>query len=183
MQSQFSKDNSPVELELLSGHLLFCDPLYFQSIIEGYHHLGISATANPKEIIKNSEEKLFPFGGGWLLGYKYIDPKLKIYRFDPYCLKRWDTTGKDQNLLAQKKEITTFGLDTTSFLIIDFQNIAKLVEAISYDSLIDALLANELDNFIQKVNIQIGNKAWAYVVGEANEKSGAFDGDGFYYLE
>lgn len=180
---QFSTDNSPAELELLSGHLLFADPLYFQDIIDNYSKFDTSAISDERELIKVFEETLFPYGGGELLGYKYIDKKSTTYLFDPKELKRWDTDDEQQSTLAQQKQITTFGLDTASFLIVDLDNLEKLISLIDYGSLIDALLGNQLDKYFETINKQIGNKGWAYVVSRGVDSGDEFDGDGSYIVD
>ena len=180
---QFSTDNSPVELELLSGHLLFVDPLYFQDIIDNYSQVDTSLIADKRELVKAFEETFFPYGGGGLLGYKYIDKKEGIYLFDPSKLKKWDTDNDQQRLLAQQKEITTFGLDTASFLIVDLINLENLISAINYDNLIDALLGKQLDNYFKAINKQLGNKGWTYVVSKGTDSKDEFDGDGSYIVD
>lgn len=180
---QFSTDNSPVEFELISGHLLFADPLYFQDIIDNYSQVDTSAISDKRELVKVFEETFFPYGGGGLLGYKYVDKKLNTYLFDPTKLKKWDTDDEQQCALAQQKQITTFGLDTASFLIIDFDNLKKLINMLSYDSLIDAYLGNLLDKYFETINGQIGNKGWTYVVSKGVDSGDEFDGDSSYILD
>ena len=180
---QFSTDNSPVELELLSGHLLFADPLYFQDIIDNYSQVDSSAITDKRELVKVFEETFFPSGGGGLLGYKYIDKKANTYLFDPSKLKKWDTNDDQQRSLAQQKQITTFGLDTASFLIVDFDNLENLISIINYDSLIDALLGNQLDKYFKTINKQLGNKGWTYVISKGVDSKDEFDGDGSYIVD
>ena len=180
---QFSTDNSPIELELLSGHLLFVDPLYFQNIVDNYSQVDTSAIADKRELVKVFEETFFPYGGGGLLGYKYIDKKENTYLFDPSKLKKWDTDDGGDRSHAQQKKITTFGLDTASFLIVDIDNLEKLISLINYDSLIDALLENQLDKYFETINMQIGNKGWTYVVSKGVNRKDAFDGDGSYIVD
>ena len=182
IMQQFSTDNSPVELEILSGHLLFADPLYFQDIIDNYSQVDTSAVSDKREVVKIFEERFFPYGGGGLLGYKYIDKKEKSYLFDPSKLKKWDSGDDKQHLLTQQKQITTFGLDTASFLIIDFDNFERLISLINYDNLIDALLANQLDKYFETINKQLGNKGWTYVVSRGIDSEDEFDGDGSYIV-
>jgi hypothetical protein len=179
---QFSTDNSPIELEVLSGHLLFADPLYFQDIIDNYSQVDTSTIVDKRELIKVFETTFFPYGGG-LLGYQYIDKETNPYLFDPSKLKKWNTNDKKQHSLAQQKQITTFGLDTASFLIVDFDNFEKLISLITYDSLIDALLANQLDKYFDTINKQLKNKGWAYVVSKGVDSKDEFDGDGSYIVD
>ena len=180
---QYSTDNSPVELELLSGHLLFVDPLYFQDIIDNYQQVDVSAIVDKRELVKVFEETFFPYGGGGLLGYKYIDKETNTFLFDPSKLKKWDPDHKEQHSLAQQKQITTFGLDAASFLVIDFDNFEKLIGLITYDSLIDALLANQLDKYFDTINKQLENKGWAYIVSKGVDSKDEFDGDGSYIVD
>lgn len=180
---QFSTDNSPVELVLLSGHLLFADPLYFQDIIDNYSLIDTSAISDKRELVKLFEETLFPYGGGGLLGYKYVDKKLNTYLFDPTKLKKVDTDDEQQCALAQQKKITAFGLDTASFLIVDIDNLEKLISIVNYDSLIDSFLGNQLDKYLETINRQIGNKGWIYVVCRGVASGDEFDGDGSYMVD
>lgn len=180
---QFSTDNSPVELELLSGHLLFADPLYFQDIIDNYSQVDSSAIADKRELVKVFEETFFPYGGGGLLGYKYIDKKTNAYLFEPSKLKKWNTDDDLQRSLAKQKQITTFGLDTASFLIVDLDNLENLISLINYENLIDALLGNQLDKYFETINNQLGNKGWVYVAGKGVDSKDEFDGDGSYIVD
>ena len=180
---QFSTNNSPVELELLSGHLLFADPLYFQNIIDNYSQINTSGISDKRELVKVFEETFFPYGGGGLLGYKYVDKKVNTYLFDPSKLQKWDTDDKHQCALAQQKQITTFGLDTASFLIVDFDNFEKLISIVNYDSLIDALLGKQLDKYFETINKQLGNKGWTYVVSKGVDSADEFDGGGSYIVD
>lgn len=180
---QFSTDNSPVEFELISGHLLFADPLYFQDIIENYSQVDTSAIPDKRELVRVFEKTFFPYAGGGLLGYKYVDKKSNTYLFDPTKLKKWDTENKQQCALAQQKQITTFGLETASFLIVDFDNLEKLINILDYDSLIDAYLGNQLNKYFETINEQIGNKGWTYVVSRGVYSGDEFDGDGSYLVD
>lgn len=135
-----------------------------------------------RELIKVFEETIFSYGGGGLLGYKQVDKKEETYLFDPAKLKKWNTDDEQQNNLARKKEITTFGLDTASFLIVDLENLEKLINVINYDSLIDALLGNQLDKYFKMINENLGNKGWCYLVSIGVNGTDEFDGDGSYIL-
>lgn len=177
---QISTDNSPIELELISGHLLFADPLYLQHIIDGFSELDTSSLADQREFVRRLEEKLFPWGGGRLLGYKFCDTQADKYFFDPRTLKKWNDDNTEQELFAQQKQITTFSVDTGSFLIIDLYNLKKLIKYITYNSLTDALLTNQLDKYFDSGNNKLGNKGWAYIVSGGVEANSEFDGDGSY---
>jgi hypothetical protein len=48
---QYAKDGTQIELELLAGHLLFGDPLYFQDIIDDY--LKIDTSTITDKIARN----------------------------------------------------------------------------------------------------------------------------------
>ncbi len=180
---QFSTDTSPITLKLLSGHLLFIDPLYFQDIIEGQDQVDTSALADRKEFVRQLEERLFPYSGGVLLGYKHVDIGTGNYLFDPLTLRKWNYDDIELRLLAQQKQITAFGLDTASFLIIDLDNFEKLIQLITYDTLIDALLSNQLDKYFEQINSELGNNGWAYLSSEGVETSSEFDGDGSYIVD
>ena len=180
---QFSTDNLQVELELISGHLLFVDPIYFQDIIEGHSQVDTSSLLDKKEFVRELEEKLFPYGGGRLLGYKFVSRSIGNYLFEPTTLKKWGEDNTEQELLSRQKQITTIGLDTASFLIIDLENYDKLIQLVTYNALIDALLANHLDKYFDQINKKLGNKGWAYVVSEGVETNSEFDGDGSYIVD
>jgi hypothetical protein len=180
---QFSTNNSVVELEILSGYLLFSDPLYFQKIIDSYDKINISVVADKKELVKAFEEQLFPHGGGGLLGYKYIDSARGIYLFDPKQLRKFETDNAEQESLARQKLITTFGLDTDSFLIIDMHNIDRIIRYVNYDDLIDALLSKQLDKYFETINEKLENNGWAFVVSNGMDSNAEFSGDGFYIVD
>jgi hypothetical protein len=180
---QFSINNSVVELEILSGCLLFSDPLYFQKIIDSYEKINTPVIADKKELVKAFEEQLFPHGGGRLLGYKYVERTRGIYLFDPKQLRKFETENEKQESLARQKLITTFGLDTGSFLIIDMQNIDKIIRYVGYDDLIDALLSKQLDKYFETINTKLENNGWAFVVSEGIDSNTEFDGDGFYIVD
>ena len=177
---QFSLDGAQVELELLSGHLLFIDPLYFQDISNYRQPLETFEVTDKKDLVKAFEEKVFPYSGGFLLGYKYVDKKTTNYAFNQALLKKWNTTN--QTDLAIKKDITTFGVDTASFLIVDLNDLNKLLDLLIYDDLVEALLSNKLNNYFDAINQKLGNKGWAYVVSEGSHTASEFDGDGFYIV-
>lgn len=179
---QISTDNSPIELELISGHLLFVDPIYFQDIIDGLSQVNSNSLTDRRELVRQLEEILFPDGGGGLLGYKFFDSHAGNYSFDPNTLKKWNEAESEQELLAEHKQITTFGVDTASFLIIDLGNFEKLIQYITYDSLIDALLSNQLEKYFEQINDKLGNQGWAYVVSGGVETNSEFDGDGLYIV-
>ncbi len=180
---QFSNDNSPVEMELLSGHLLFADPLYFQHMINNYYGIDTSGIDGKRELVIVFEETFFPHGGAVLLGYKKVAKNTDTYLFEPARIKKWKTDDGQQLALAQQKQITTFGIDTASFLIIDVDNLEKFMSIFSYDSLIDAYLENQLDKYFETTNKQIANKAWAYVISRGVDSGDVFDSNGLYIVE
>jgi len=128
-------------------------------------------------------KKIFPHGGNTLLGYKYIDKNIREYVFDLSVLKKWNRKDAQQKILATQKKITTFSVDTASFLIIDLHNLKKLMTLITYDTITDAFLNNKLDNYIDKVNKDLDNKGWAYISSEGIDTESEFDGDGSYIVE
>ena len=178
---QFSTDGTQVELELLSGHLLFIDPLYLQDISDNRQQIDKFDRTDKKELVKTFEKKIFPHSGGFLLGYKYVDEKIKSYAFSPAALRKWDTIS--QTDLSINKDITTFGVDTASFLILDLDNLNKLIDLLNYDDLIDALLSNKLDHYVETINQKLGNKGWTYIVSKGADTADDFNGDGFYIVD
>ncbi|RXK62075.1 hypothetical protein ESA94_03425 [Lacibacter luteus] len=160
---QYSIDNSSLQLDIYSGHLLFVDPLYFQKIADNYSTLKTQTTENKKELLKSYEEQVFPYGGGALLGYKYLTENIKTYLLDPRSLKPWDSDDDENDEIEKQaalKQITAFRLDTSVFLIIDLVNMDKLLDLINYNDLIDALFDKKLDIYFEKINQQLGNKGW-----------------------
>jgi hypothetical protein len=65
---QYSNDGSSIELELLSGHLMFIDPLYYQDIIDNADKLNGIPFEDKVQFIQKIEEHYFPYGGGLLVG-------------------------------------------------------------------------------------------------------------------
>jgi len=58
---QFSIDNSAVELEIISGHLLFIDPLYFDKIAENKYVINLLFEFNLQELVVQIEENFSPW--------------------------------------------------------------------------------------------------------------------------
>lgn len=144
--------------------------------------MDTSPNIEKRELIEIFKMSFFPYGGGELLGYKFIDSKTGSYVFDPSKLKKWNRDGNERSSLAQPKEVTIFGLDTASFLIIDLQNLEMLINLLSYESLIDALIEDKLNFYFDAINGKLGNKGWAFVSSEGIDTDSEFDGDGSYIL-
>ena len=178
---QYSTDDLSIELEILSGDLLFIDPLYFQDIVNDCDNFSAFATSDRRELIKLLEEKFFPYSGGSLLGYKSIDKKAITYRFVTSELKKWNTNSLEK-ALAQEKLITTFVVDTASFLIIDLDNFEQLLKLLTYDDLVDAFLSHRLKNYFKTINSGLKNQGWAYLVSNASDTNNDFVGDGAYIV-
>ena len=179
---QYSTDSSGIELQLVSGHLFFADPLYFQDIADNRRMIDMCWIKDKKYLVRQYEEKLFPHGGGCLLGYKFVDNTNGYYSLHPSSLKKWNSEeiGLDQRAL--QKDITTVGIDSGSFLVIDLANIELLFELLGYDQLIDSLLDMKLDDYFESINKKIGNKGWAYLASEGIGSGIDFDGDGSYVI-
>lgn len=179
---QYSSGGTSIELELLSGHLLFIDPLYLQQITGDVTQIEKSISGNKKELVINLENQFFPYGGGTLLGYKYVDKDAGTYLLELTAIKSWDPDNDNENALAVSKDITTFGLDSSSFLILDIQNLDELINRLTFDGLVEALLSGNPGKYFDEVNNAIGNKGWAYILGGGVTAGNEFDGDGYYTI-
>ncbi len=179
---QFSIDGRQVQLEVLSGHLLFIDPLYFQEIAENYHKVDTASFLDKKELVVFIEKTFFPYADSELLGYKYVGESSVTFSFDQATLKKRDLDNVEENFLAMNKDISSFGVDTASFLIIDLDNLSSLIYLISFDGLVEAFLSSKLAGYFDAVNQKLGNKGWAFILSEGNDTENEFSGDGSYIL-
>ncbi|NII28112.1 hypothetical protein HB364_23720 [Pseudoflavitalea sp. X16] len=179
---QYSTNSSPIEIQLVSGHLLLIDPLYFQDIIDKFQSIDMPSVPNEKEFVRFLEDNIFPYGGGGLLGYKYVSEKKGSFKFNPASLKKWDPSKESDRDLAKSKDITTIGVDSASFIIIDLKNFEKLTKILTYDDITTAQQYDKLDIYFDAINKIIGNKGWALIFSEGVDTQTEFDGDGSYII-
>jgi hypothetical protein len=177
---QFSNDGSPVIIEVLSGDLLFIDPLYFTDIAKHTDDINLSLKIDPVIFIKRIEQKVFHYGGGLLIGYKKV--RNPTYEFNIGKMQKFDFTDAKLVNDSVDKTVTAFATDTGTFLIIDFANIDKLIECISYDELIDnALTKNDL--YFQKITSQLQNRGWAFIETPGINSNYVFKGSGSFIVK
>ena len=179
---QSTNDGSPVELELISGELLFVDPLYYQKIKTDKSKIANWSKEDMLGFIKNLEEKIFPYGGGTLLGYKKVSHEDGLFRFDISAVQPFDEDDIELESLAVAKEITAFSTDSGTFLILDISNFDRMLDCISYDELIDATLEGELEAYFHLMNARIGNQGWAFVRSPGVNGDFHFQGSGSFIL-
>ena len=161
--NQFSTSGESVEIELQSREVVLIDPVYLQRIADDESRLQNLSTKNSKDFIKEVKMTFFPYGGGSLIGFKEVDSGMRTFHLDLNDIKQWDSDDNPESeRLGAEKVITTFGIDSASFLLFDFKNFLNLLKAIPFDDLhsIDSMTAAD---FIKEVNSKIGNKGWAYV--------------------
>lgn len=177
---QFSSDGSPVEIELLSGSLLFIDPLYLQEIANHMPSVKSFPAGNKIHLVQQLEKEVFPYSGGRLLGYKEVAGH--TYTLHLSRLKRFDHTNKEKEQRSFRKEITAFASDSGSFLILDLANFDTLLKMLQYDDLTSAALEGRFATYQEKVNDALGNKAWAYVLSPGIHSGFDFQGSGSFYV-
>ena len=113
--NQFSGDGSPIELELISGQLIFIDPLYLEDIRIAVEMKEVD-TIQEKIDIQSIEAKEFPYGGGTLIGYKQLDRNLLTYKLDIHEIIAINLDNEELEEKAINKEITTSQLTPPHFL-------------------------------------------------------------------
>ena len=178
--SQISTQGNEIDIDILSGEFLFIDPLYLDEIAEGFDKVKNFQKGSNKDLIKLIEETFFPHGGGDLLGYKLLNKDLKTYKFDLSLMSEFDGRNEKLNLQAKQKDITTIGVDSGSFLILDMINLEMLAHLIKFDDLAD--LDEDEDTYVERINAQIGNKGWGYVSSPGIDLGYVFEGDGSYLI-
>lgn len=179
---QFSNDGSSVELEIISGDILFVDPLYFQKIINQKGEARNLAKVDIVTFIKALEERVFPDGGGTLLGYKRAKPEGGTYLFDIRIVQQFDDEDNNLEELSADKEITAFATDSGTLLIMDMANFEKLLDCVTYDDLIEAALEDKLEPYFHRVNTFVGNQGWAFVETPGIGSGFVFKGSGSFIL-
>jgi hypothetical protein len=179
---QYANDGSPVEMELISGELLFIDLLYFQDIIRHKGEVEPFPKGDKVLFIKSLEEKIFPYGGSMLLGFKRVRTNKRQFVFDIQKMQQFDHQNSNLERLSSEKEITAFATDSGTFLILDMANFEKLLDCVTYDELIDASLDNKHENYFQKVNTVLGNRGWAFVITPGVHSGYVFEGSGSFII-
>ncbi|WP_431213852.1 hypothetical protein ACQ86N_02835 [Puia sp. P3] len=183
--NQFSNNGRPIRMDVISGQLLFIDPAYFEDIAGSVDGLQDIPRSDMKSFIKEVEKRVFPYGGGSLIGFRQLEEDVKTYDFDPILVTHYDS-GEAQGEAIEKqainKSITAFGTDTASFLVIDLANFDALLPLLHSDDLFD-LPDNIVNGYIEKINSCLGNRGWAYVSSPGIGKGYDFEGDGSYFLK
>ncbi|HEX8350128.1 MAG TPA: hypothetical protein VF598_09195, partial [Hymenobacter sp.] len=138
---QYSINGESVELEVLSGHLLFIDPLYLIDIRDS--ESKVSFVDQSLEFVMMLEKNFFPYGGDDLLEYKKLDDKIKFFSLDISNVKYFDHNADDQRQTekACRKDVIAFGVDSGSILIIDLINFNAMMN-------IDEVLLDKLKDMV-----------------------------------
>lgn len=180
---QYSEQGTPAELEILSGHILFIDPLYLENIREDYDSVVPlpSVTTSP-EFVQALEERFFPYGGGSLLGYLNAGVNNSTFKLNIKSLVFNDFQDAEKEQLLIQKKITGFSTDFGAFLLMDLSNFFKLLNLTRVEDLIDASEAGELQLYIDRINSSIGNKGWAYVSNPGIGNGFDFEGSGSFFV-
>ena len=185
VMNQFSGDGSPVQLQVISGQLLFIDPGYFDEIAAAQVQIGSFSKTDAKKWLEQVEKEVFPYGGGSLLGIMELPDNGPFYELDIARVTSYDEDephGEAIEQMARDKSITAFGIDTGSFLIIDWACWDALLPTLCADDLFD-LVHNPECGYIEKVNGAIGNHGWAFVASPGIKSGIDFIGDGSYYIK
>lgn len=181
---QFSGNGSPVQLEVISGLLLYIDPGYFEEISSAYDEIKGISRSDVKEFIQKVEQHVFPYGGGSLLGLQETPADSRIFELNIAAVTSYDEDEPEGELIekqAVEKTIPAFAVDSASFLIIDMANFEALLPLLHVDNLFNA--EEEVTNYIEKINNSLGNKGWAFVYSPGIGKVYDFQGDGSYYIK
>ncbi|MEO6612533.1 MAG: hypothetical protein ABIT05_05555 [Chitinophagaceae bacterium] len=174
---QFSTTGEGIEIEIITGELFFIDPLYLGKIATTPDRIKNTEKSRAKEYIKWLEKEFFPFGGGTLIGYKLVPKDTGIYSFDLKSMKLFDEDNEELESQSVQKNITSFGVDSGSFLIIDWVNFQKIFELVKFDDLLPD------QQYFDNINQQLGNKGWGYVLSPGIDSGYVFEGDGSYLVE
>lgn len=181
---QFSGDGSSVQLQVISGLLLFIDPSYFDEIVFAQEQIASFDRTDAKKWLQQEEAEVFPYGGGSLLGMMELQDSRENYELDiamVTCYDEDEPHGEAIEQMAKDKSITAFGIDAGSFLIIDWANWDALLPVLCADDLFD-LVDNPECGYIEKINKAIGNRGWAFVASPGVGSGIDFTGDGSYYI-
>jgi len=183
--NQLSTRGKPIQMELISGHLLFVDPIYFDEIAALGDELKNIPRSHPKTFIQEVEKRAFPYGGGTLLGFGQIQDEYKTYELDIHSITYYHRDKPDGQMIearATDKSITFFGVDSASFLIIDLANFDALLPILRADDLFD-MIGDPTNTYIDKINSVLGNRGWAFIVSPGMAMGFDFEGDGRYYIK
>jgi hypothetical protein len=202
--NQYSENGEAVQVEIISGQLLFIDPIYFDDIAEVYEEIKPFSRFDTKKFIQLIEQKVFQYGGGALLGLKSVDPVSKVYELEIASIRLFNPD--DDEIIekeAIEKNITAFGLDSASFYIIDMANFDALIPILRSEDLFKLydnrqryatfrpistwlhrlrLISSPFKSYVEKINGQIGNRGWAFVSSPGVEQGYEFEGDGSYFI-
>ncbi|SHI35806.1 hypothetical protein SAMN02745146_0637 [Hymenobacter daecheongensis DSM 21074] len=176
---QFSSQGTSAELQILSGHLLFIDPLYLDTIKDEYGQLQFDSLKESVDFVQMLEERFFPYGGANLLGYKYTDQR-PMFALAVQRIQFFDHDDEEQERLSIDKTITTFGTDSGSLLILDIRNFEALLDTVTGEDLSDA--EDDFQPYADRINQLIGNKGWAYIRCPGVDSGFDFIGSGSYHI-
>ncbi|RSK50862.1 hypothetical protein [Hymenobacter rigui] len=179
---QYSCNGEPIELEILTGHLLFIDPLYLENIREESGNMGFdNATEDPAAFLQLLENEFFPYGGGCLLGFKNVFKSAGPFRLSVEQIQRIDGTNSTLEQLSVEKKITAFSSDFGACVILDLVNFSALLQLLTIEDIIDAT-ESDFPLYQERINRAIGNKGWAYIQNPGIENGFGFAGSGSYIV-
>ncbi|MBC6697386.1 hypothetical protein [Hymenobacter sp. BT190] len=178
---QYSSNGEDVELEVVSGELLFIDPLYWDDIRVDRQLLETLPIATGLPFVRQLNAAFFPYGGELLLGYQRVEPTEGIFRLPISHIRSYGSNDEEweQQLLATNT--TAFSLDSGGLLIIDLANFWPLLDLLDFDAL-DEASEGDFAAYQQHVNQTIGNCGWAYAHTPSIGNGFDFVGSGSYFL-
>ena len=179
---QYSSEGTPVELDVLSGHLLFIDPLYLLDMRANVAVLDMAeAVKSPIQFIQQLESTFFPHGGGVLLGHSKVSKNDDRLTIPISCLHHFHPEVKAEVEAAVAKEIPVFATDSGLCLVLDWRNFELLYEALEVDSLLGHD-ENVIVAYIEKMNRLLGNRGWACIQSPGLGQGFDFAGSGLFRI-
>ncbi|NVO83927.1 hypothetical protein [Hymenobacter terrestris] len=179
---QYSSEGTPVELEILSGHLLFVDPLYLLDIRENVAALDMAEVIkSPIQFIQQLESAFFPYGGWVLLGYSKVSKSNDRLTIPVSCIHHFHSEVRAEVEAAVAKETPVFATDSGMCLVLDLGNFGLLSEALDIDSLLGHD-KNAIVDYIERMNRLLGNRGWACIQNPGLGLGFDFAGSGLFRI-
>ncbi|MBG8556216.1 hypothetical protein [Hymenobacter guriensis] len=180
--NQHASNGEDIEMEVVSGELLFIDPLYWDDIRAEHQLLDTLPTnAGSAAFVHKLNTTFFPYGGN-ILGHEKVPSWNSVFKLPIRRIRSYDTNDEyfEQQLLATNT--TVFGLDSGSLLILDLANFYPLLQLLEADELFEASTA-DFSLYQAHINQALGNRGWAYVQSPGLDNGFDFIGSGSYFLE
>jgi hypothetical protein len=178
--NQYSSAGADVTIELCSGHLLFIDPLYLETITESKALLPVFNPSAAKEYVQELERVYFTYGGDSLLGYQFVPTELHQYTLSIQDIRTYSLD--ETEAAAVSKDNCVFCIDSGTLLLLDLINLPKLVDLLDLEELSD-LSPTAVPEFVRQLNQNLGNRGWGIVECPGVGSGYDFEGSGSYSIQ